>query len=187
MLAIIDTCSLVAIARYYLSIKDEEKLLCFLETKFRKGELVLLETIYTESTRVQKGIATSRMEFLNDSKLQIKDGGLLPPAPQKFSREIDNNFCIPLQRKRLNDESYRSQKEEYLKSGDAKMVLYALNNADKQPVIITEETPQSNDNKLFRKIPVICDFLKIPYMSIAEWLSSNGVCLDWRCHCPHKT
>jgi len=41
------------------------------------------------------------------------------------------------------------------------------------------DTPQSNDGKLFKKLPVICDFLEIDHMAISEWLSSNGVKLSW--------
>lgn len=179
MLGIIDTSSLVAIARYYLSIKDEATLLRFLESKFRTGELVLLDTIYKEANRTQKGLATLRMEFLNDSNLRVKDADLVPAAPKKFSNQLDNNFCVPLMRKRLSDEAYSIQKEQYLKSGDGKIIIYAQNHINSSPTVITEETPQSNDGKLFRKIPFICDFLKIPHMTITEWLGENGVTLTW--------
>lgn len=179
MLGIIDTSSLMAIARYYLSIKDEAILLRFLENKFRSGELVLLDTIHSEASRAQKGLATSRMSFLNDYDLRVKDSELVPSAPRKFSNQMDNNFCVPLKRKMLDDEAYAILKEQYLQSGDGKIIVYALNNIAKSPIVITEETPQSNDGKLFRKIPTICDFLKISHMSVAEWLSSNGVTLNW--------
>lgn len=56
MIGIIDTSSLVAIARYYLPIKDEVKLLRFLESKFRRGELVFLSSIHCEASLTQKGI-----------------------------------------------------------------------------------------------------------------------------------
>lgn len=179
MLGIIDTSSLVAIARYYLSIKDEAILLRFLEKKFRSDELVLLDTIHSEASRTQKGLATSRMSFLNDADLRINDAELVPVAPRKFSNQMDNNFCVPLKRKMLDDESYTILKDQYLQSGDGKIIVYAFNNIAKSPIVITEETPQSNDGKLFRKIPAICDFLKIPHLSVAEWLSSNGVTLNW--------
>lgn len=179
MLGIIDTSSLVAIARYYLSIKDEVILLRFLENKFRSGELILLDTIYNEASRTQKGLAISCMDFLNDPAIRIKDADLVPLAPRKFSNQMDNNFCIPLQKKSLSEEAYAAQKNEYLKSGDAKIIIYAHNHLHKSPTVITEETPQSNDGKLFRKIPVICDFLKIPHMTITKWLSINGVTLNW--------
>lgn len=179
MIGIIDTSSLLAIARYYLPIKDEVKLLRFIESKFRSGELVLLSSIYTETSQTQKGIALELMKFLNDHELRFNDSGLMPPSPRKFSNQLDNNLCINLQKKKLSSEEYSLQKEKYLATGDAKMVLYALNNTDKDPVIITEETKYSNDGKLFKKLPAICDILEIKHMTIAEWLVGNDISLDW--------
>lgn len=88
MIGIIDTSSLVAIARYYLPIKDEVKLLRFIESKFRSGELVMLSSIHLEASRTQKGIALELMDFLNDNDLRLNDSDLIPPAPRKFSREL---------------------------------------------------------------------------------------------------
>lgn len=179
MVGVVDASSLLAIARYYLPIKDEAILLHFLEAKFRAKELLLLSTIHREASRAQKGISLSVMDFLNEKELRIDDSDLMAPAPQKFSNLLDNNFCQPSMRKRLTAEQYASQKEEYMKTGDAKLILYALNHRESEPVIITEETPQSNDGKLFKKLPVICDLLEIRHSTIAEWLSANGVTLSW--------
>lgn len=179
MIGIIDTSSLVAIARYYLPIKDEVKLLRFIESKFRSGELILLSSIHVEASRTQKGIAVELMEFLNDLELRFNDSDLMPPAPRKFSNQLDNNFCVPLQKKKLSSEAYYLQKEQYMSTGDAKLLLYALNNMDKEPVIITEETMLSNDSKLFKKLPAICEILEIKHMTVAEWLVANGISLDW--------
>ncbi len=179
MIGIIDTCSLVAIARYYLSIKDESELLRFIESKFRSGELVLLSSIHKEASRTQKGISLELMNFLEEKELRIDDSELIPPAPKKFSNQLDNNLCIPILKKRLKEEDYAQQKAAFMQSGDVRMILYALNNMDLDPVIIIEETPYSNDCKLFRKLPFICDFLSISHTSIAQWLSSNGVRLNW--------
>ena len=179
MIGIIDTSSLLAITRYYLSLKDERDLLRFIESKFRGGELILLSTIKSEASRAQKGIVMEAMRFLDEAELCIKDNDLLPPAPRKFSNQLDNNLCVPLQKKILTDEQYALQKEAYMQSGDIKMVLYALNNPKSDPVIITEETPLSNDGKLFRKLPAVCDFLGIKHMSIVEWLRGCQIHLVW--------
>lgn len=179
MIGIIDTSSLVAIARYYLPIKDEVKLLRFIESKFRSGELILLSSIHVEASRTQKGIALELMKFLNDNELRFNNSDLTPPAPRKFSNQLDNNFCVTLQKKKLSSEAYSLQKDQYMSTRDAKMLLYALNNIDKEPVIITEETMLSNDGKLFKKLPAICDILDIKHMTVAEWLVANGISLDW--------
>ncbi len=149
MLGIIDTSSLLAITRYYLSLKDEGDILRFLESKFRSGELILLNTIKSEASRTQKGVVLESMKFLDDSSLCIKDDVLLPPAPKKFSNQLDNNLCVSLQKKRLTEEQYAIQKEAYMQTGDMKMVLYAMNNSASDPVIFTEETPLSNEANLF--------------------------------------
>ena len=179
MMGIIDTCSLVAIARYYLSLKDKSNLLEFLESKFRSRELVLLSTVHKEASFTQKGIAISLMKFLDDKTLHIKDSDLTPPSPRKFSNLMDNNFCIPVLRKNISDEQYTQQKECHMKTADIRMVIFALMNADSNPVIITEETPQNNDGKLFKKIPAICDQLEIKHMTVTEWLNKSGVTLNW--------
>ena len=179
MTGIIDTSSLLAIARYYLPIKDEKKLLRFIESKFRSGELIMLSSVYFETSRTQKGIVLQLMDFLNDPELRFNDSDLMPPAPRRFSNQLDNNFCVPLQKKKLNAETYALQKAQYLTTGDAKLVIYALNNIDKDPVIITEESMLSNDGKLFKKLPAICEILKIKHMTIAEWMVANGISLDW--------
>lgn len=179
MIGIIDTSSLLAITRYYLSLKDERDLLDFIESKFRRGDLIFLNTIKSEAFRTQKGIVIESMKFLDEPELCVKDEDLLPPAPRRFSNQLDHNLCVPLQKKRLTDEQYVLQKEAYMQSGDIKMVLYALNNVELDPVIITEETPLNNDGKLFRKLPMVCNFLGIRYMSIVEWLRNNGIHLTW--------
>jgi hypothetical protein len=46
--------------------------------------------------------------------------------------------------------------------------------------LVTEETPSRNDGKPFKKIPVICDELKIPRMSLPEYLEkSEGIDLQF--------
>lgn len=179
MIGIVDTSSLVAIARYYLSIKDGERLLRFLEAKFESRELILLSSIHKEASLVQGGIAISKMEFLNNQDWRIKDDDLLPPAPKKFSNQMDNNVCVTKMKERLSAEAYAIQKEVYMRTGDARMLLYALNNMDLSPCIITEETRYVNDGKLFKKLPAICEIINVKYMSITEWLSLNHAEIDW--------
>lgn len=179
MIGIIDTSSLLAIARYYLPIKDEVKLLRFVEAKLRSGELIFLSTIHSEVSRTQKGIALDLMEFLNDSRLRHNDAELMPPSPKRFSNQLDNNFCVPLQKKKLNPEAFAMQKNQFMKTGDAKLLLYALNHLDEGTIVITEKTMLSNDGKVFKKLPAICEILGIKHMTVAEWLVANGISLNW--------
>lgn len=179
MIGIIDTSSLIAIARYYAPLKDQSKILTFLEEKFRSGELILLSTIHREASRSQKGIAIISMPFLNDDSLRYNDDTLFPPAPSAFSKQLDNNFCVPIKKKVLTTEAYDQQKNQYMTSGDAKLIFYAQHHICEDPVIITEETSVSNDGKLFKKLPPICDFLKIKHQNITQWLADNGIQIQW--------
>lgn len=179
MRGIVDTSSLVAVARYYLSIKDEAELLRFLEGQFRSGHLVMLNSVYREAAQVNSGIAIKLMKFLEENALHVNDETLTAPAPKKFSNQLDNNLCVPPQKRRLTQEQYIQQKAAYMASADAKLLLYALNHQEHNPLILTEETKYSNDGKLFKKLPAACDFLEIAHMSIAEWLTANGVTVVW--------
>lgn len=179
MIGIIDTSSLVAIARYYLAIKDGEALLRFIESQFQTGQLILLSSIHREAQLVQQGVAVDRMQFLHHPDWMFSDERLLPPSPRKFSNLLENNFCIPPQKKRLSEEQFAQQKEAYMKTADARMILYALNHLESNPIVITEETLLSNDGKLFKKLPAICDILEMKHQTIAEWLAFHGVEIVW--------
>lgn len=180
MIGIIDTCSLVAIARYYLPLEDCGELLNFLELKFKEKELILLKSVHKEACNVQKGISIEQMPFLNDTSIQFNDIDLFAPIPKTFSHQLDNNFCIRVNKNKLKEEEYIQQKEAFMRSADAKIIFYALHNVQSNPVIITEETPYTNDGKVFKKIPAICNELKFPCYPISKWLVENGISLNWR-------
>lgn len=48
---------------------------------------------------------------------------------------------------------YEIQKQKFIESADFNLIYCAMEN---NHTIITEETPTNNDNKLFKKIPTIC-------------------------------
>ncbi len=81
-----------------------------------------------ESKRTSKGIAVEKMPFLKDKKLVIPTKDLFPCAPERFSNMIDNNFCVRLKKQELTEEEYIEQKRKNtFKTGDAKIIIYALN------------------------------------------------------------
>ena len=47
-----------------------------------------------------------------------------------------------------------------------------MTNKDKY-IIVTEETPTNNDNKLFKKIPTICKMQNIKCISLVELLKER--------------
>lgn len=180
MAIVVDTCSLVMIAKNYLPLDEDGNMITFVNQSFTNSELILLDTIRDEANFASGGIALNSMPFLKDKKIVVKTTDLLPPAPQRFNNSIDNNFCVRLLKNELTEEEYIQQKDEFLKSGDAKIVVYSWKMQHDQPNIfenfsvMTEETRNQNDGKLFKKLPLICDFLNIKTISAVEFLNQNG-------------
>ena len=57
MAIVVDTCSLVMIAKNYLPLDKDGQLYSFLEEAFSRKDLMLLDVILDESKRTSKGIA----------------------------------------------------------------------------------------------------------------------------------
>ena len=106
MAIVVDTCSLVMIAKNYLPLDKDGQLYSFLEEAFSRKDLMLLDVILDESKRTSKGIAVEKMPFLKDKKLVIPTKDLFPCAPERFSNMIDNNFRVRLKQKELTAEEY---------------------------------------------------------------------------------
>ena len=66
MAIVVDTCSLVMIAKNYLPLDKDGQLYSFLEEAFSRKDLMLLDVILDESKRTSKGIAVEKMPFLKD-------------------------------------------------------------------------------------------------------------------------
>jgi len=60
MAILIDTCSLVMIARNYMPLDINGNLLHFLRQFFNNKEIVLLDTIYEEIRYVSKGVVLEK-------------------------------------------------------------------------------------------------------------------------------
>lgn len=81
MAIVVDTCSLVMIAKNYLPLDKDGQLYSFLEEAFSRKDLMLLDVILDESKRTSKGIAVEKMPFLKDKKLVIPgENGAYPPT-----------------------------------------------------------------------------------------------------------
>lgn len=63
MAIVVDTCSLVMIAKNYLPLDKDGQLYSFLEEAFSRKDLMLLDVILDESKRTSKGIAVEKMPF----------------------------------------------------------------------------------------------------------------------------
>ena len=178
MKVVIDTSSLLSLVRYYLPFDKQKILFEIVKTKIANGEILVIDKIIEECDYTSKGIVLEALSFLNDkafnktNKLPLNTEFVIPPAPSRFYRMVDNNFVVAIQRKRLNDTQYDSLKTDFMNSADMKMILTSLNLKSENPTeeiyLVTEETEASNDNKVFKKIPAICSQLDIQTINIQQ-------------------
>jgi hypothetical protein len=179
MIAVIDTSSLLSLVRYYLPFDRKGILKKNLQDKVASGEILIIDKVIEECGFISRGIVLKSLVFLTDSKfnkeynLPLNTEYILPPSPAKFYKMVDNNFVIRSQKARLKTEAeYDSRKSEFLNSADIKIILTSLNQIKLNPTIelflVTEETEQNNDNKLFKKIPAICKDLDLNTINVQQ-------------------
>lgn len=178
MKVVIDTSSLLSLVRYYLPFDKQKILFEIVKAKIANGEIIVIDKIIEECEYTSKGIVLETLSFLNDKsfnkthKLPLNTEFILPPAPAKFYRMVDNNFVVAVLKARLNETQYDSLKNDFMNSADMKMILTSLNLKKDNPTedifLVTEETETSNDNKVFKKIPAICSQLEIMTINIQQ-------------------
>ena len=82
MAIVVDTCSLVMIAKNYLPLDKDGQLYSFLEEAFSRKDLMLLDVILDESKRTSKGIAVVMLRLVIDKFLVIPKMVVFPCAPE---------------------------------------------------------------------------------------------------------
>ncbi len=189
MKVVIDTSSLLSLVRYYLPFDKQKILFEIFKTKIANGEILVIDKVIEECGYTSKGIVLKTLSFLTDkafnktNKLPLNTEFILPPAPAKFYRMVDNNFVVTIQRKRLNDTQYDSLKTDFMNSADMKIILTSLHLKSENPTeeiyLVTEETEASNDYKVFKKIPAICSQLDIPTINIQQLIDKfDGIKIE---------
>lgn len=178
MKVVIDTSSLLSLVRYYLPFDKKTILFEAIKTKIANGEILVIDKIIEECEYTSKGIVLTTLAFLTDKefnkthKLPLNTEFILPPAPAKFYRQVDNQFVNGVQKNRLTETQYDSVKNDFMNSADMKLILTSLtlkkDNPTEEIFLVTEETEVSNDNKVFKKIPAICLQLDIQTINIQQ-------------------
>ena len=178
MKVVIDTSSLLSLVRYYLPFDKKTVLFEAIKSKIANGEILVIDKIIDECEYTSKGIVLTTLVFLTDKtfnkthKLPLNTEFILPPAPAKFYRQVDNQFVNGIQKNRLTETQYDSVKNDFMNSADMKLILTSLNFKKDFPseevFLVTEETEVSNDNKVFKKIPAICSQLGIETINIQQ-------------------
>jgi hypothetical protein len=173
MKAILDTSSLLAFVRYYLPFDKNGTFKSLIQAKFNDGEIVLLDKVVEEAGFLAKGIVIRELEFIDDKSKFIDTSEILPY--RKFFNLLENHFCKKdvLKLKDLSEPEFELEKTKYLNNADAKLILYALKIKQSNPIIVTEETANANDNKVFRKIPDNCKHIDINCCTLPIFLKEH--------------
>lgn len=182
MKVVIDTSSLIALVRYYLPFDTGDSLKNFIKGKIEDGEIIILDKVGDELKYHAKGIVLEAFEFLGEKSIYIKTIDLLPSS--KFFNMLENQFCIQSEKKKLLEKSevlFESKKQTYLNEADAKLILYCQKIRDSgdlgfdevEVILVTEETPNENDGKPFKKLPAICKILEIDCCNLPTLLKEH--------------
>lgn len=180
MIAVVDTSTLLALARYYVPFDSNHRLIGFIRQRIVDGELIIIDRVMEESRFVSKGLVLNALPFLSDKAFlkahrPLGTEDMLPPKPVRFMNQLENQFIIGVMRSRLNAAELEAQKNAFLNSADMGLILTCLNRKRDLPmeevVMVTEETEGSNDNKLFKKIPAICTILEIDCITLPQLLN----------------
>jgi len=173
-----DTSSLFALAHYYQPLQDGSCVDSLLMQLVQNGTIKIIDAVLEECARLSQGKVISRFQFLSNNVENTRE--LVPNAPQRFDRMLDNNFCNLPMKKNLPEEEYIVRKNAYYKTADCKLIVYAYNvktNTElfqEEVIIMTEESKFSNDGKLFKKIPAICENLGISIISATDFMKSHN-------------
>lgn len=176
MKAIIDTSSLLVFVKYYLPFDTNNQLTSFLKDKIENGEIVVLDKVLEEAKYLQKRIILEKLDFLYQSKKIVNTTELIPN--KQFFHWLNHDFCNKeiLEKKGIDNTAFENAKETYLKKdADPKLILYALRiKSDKLiPFVITEETGVTNDNKIFKKIPLCCQSAGIECLTLPDFFKQK--------------
>lgn len=162
--------------RYYLPFDENSILINFFTSKIASKEIIILDKVVTESMYAAKGIVIKSMGFLKERKIQVNTTGLFPS--DTFFNQLDSDFVNQVIKDGLTEVQFESEKQKFLNSADAKLILFTLDYKTRYPddnlIIISEETDISNDKKPFKKLPSICNILDLEIYTLPKYLSNIG-------------
>lgn len=178
MKTIIDTSSLLALVRYYLPFDINNTLYNHLKTEILEKRIIIVNNVIEESKYISKKIIREKLVYLFDSSLKsclIKEDNMVFLKPPKtFFNDLDNRFLVNGVKSKLRKEEYDNLRNKFLNSADSQIILYAdyLKRTNEDVQVLTEETPTSNDCKIFKKIPSICKMINVEALSLPKYLES---------------
>ena len=71
-----------------------------------------------------------------------------------------------------------------MNTADFRLMLFAKQNLipnlfNENIKVVTDETRNANDGKIFKKLPVCCELVDITSENIVDYLKENGVDIKW--------
>ena len=190
MRVVIDTCSLLSLARYYLPFDNDQVLYNFIKKRAANNEIIIIDKVFRECGKVAEGLVIDSLHFLSEkpftkaAKIPYDTSTLVAPDPKDLFHKIDTLFTNHdiIRKRGLDSAEYESQIYRFIKSADMTQIIFCLRMLeDRVPIaLVTEETEYNNDNKPFKKIPAICSELGIRTMTLPEYLKlSEGINLTF--------
>lgn len=149
----IDTSSLICLARYFNPFDDNGALGGFLKDRFEGGDFILLDEVYKESARVSGGLVVEKYPFLKDKNRVSRVRSVI--ALEEHQNKLNNNWPVKEQREKSTDAEFEEIKRKYIEDADFQIIAFCLEKTS--GIAITEESSHSNDGKVFKKIPAICE------------------------------
>lgn len=183
MKIVIDTCSLMAMVRYYMPFDKDEVFQEFVKQKIIDGELIVIDKVYDESRNISSGEIVRELPFLSDgeflrkSKTPYNTELVLPIRPRSFESMMNMQFVVQTQKRKLSDVEFETEKDKFYESADIKQIVLCQNlknGGNSEVILVTEETASINDSKLFKKIPAICEFLGIETITLPKLIRKLG-------------
>lgn len=172
---------MLVLVRYYLAFDKEKILLNFIRNKIISGEIIIVDKVFLESKYIAKSIILKQIDFLSDKdflkkyKVPYDTSRLFIPQTREFTHQLNEIFVQQVIKRKLTDNEFESQKNNFIESADMTQILLALELKTElgKTIIVTEETQQANDNKLYKKIPSICKSLDIDCWTLPEYLQNS--------------
>ena len=166
---LIDTSSLLILTRYFNPF-DKTFFHDWLKKMFISNDFLLLDSVKNECKKVSKGAVLSEYSFLDSNEMKKKTLKSEENISRKIHNKIDNNWVA--NNHKLNENEYDGVKNKFITSADCQLIICALrhNDCSSNYIVITEESSHSNDNKLFKKLPLICKNEQIQCVNITEVL-----------------
>jgi hypothetical protein len=172
---------------YYLPFDKDNTLVDFLAHQYKEKEFVVIDAVYEECKYQKKGEIPKYLPFLS-SETSISTLDI--PIDKKINDIIDNQFRVQLAYRKLSeDESLRNQKyavlkENFMNTADFRLMLFAKQNSipnlfNENIKVVTDETRNANDGKIFKKLSVCCELVDITSENIVDYLKENGVDINW--------